>query len=711
MHYRLSTLITSGMESAGRVRPFASGRSARSPDRVRRSVLALAMSLGLCMHSESSLAQTSPGAGLRPVGCESFGITESPPEVKCGYVDVPLRHDDPGRGTISLAAVVIPAQTSQPEPDPLFVAQGGPGGSTIETFAELLIHLPMYRPTVNRDLVLWDQRGTFHSKPALLCPEVAAADLEGVLADAPELSAVQQLEPYRVCGMRLAEEARDLSAFNTVENANDVALLARRLGYRSINFYGVSYGTELGQYLMRQHPEIVRSVILDAVVPTGFNLLTDVPFVQQRIGEKYFGGCAADPGCGGAYPDLATRFLAMLDRLDQDPVRLNVRNPAEPEGPAYVVELDGGLLGDALYQALYMQEMHPLIPYLVDRATIGDYQFIASVLLPSMLFDDTMSIGMYLTVVCAEYGDTDASMLSYTGLARRLEVSGKESAEAMLEICREWGIEHLDDAVHKAVVSDIPALLLSGDFDPITPPSFAAEVGAHLTNDYQVNFPSGSHGQAFGNSCADGLIQRFLDNPYTWPPGSCAQAQPDAYLLPHDMLIVPGLQGLVASPGEDGLSRVLRLSLPMLLGFALLATALPVYLIGGVVTRLRGKAVEHGIGAARTISVFAPWLICATAAVLAVFVYQFAQALAQSYQGEAALLYLGAISSEYRVIFWIATAAIGLLAGSVVTAMVLWACERRSPAGRVYFTILTLAAGAVVFSLSRLGMFVPPWGG
>mgnify|MGYP000264156979 CR=1 FL=1 len=99
----------------------------------------------------------------------------------------------------------------------------------------------------------------------------------------------------------------------------------------------------------------------------------------------------------------------------------------------YAVDLDGGLLADALYQALYMQEMHSLIPYLVDRADKGDYQFVASVLLPLMLFDDTMAIGMYVAVVCAEHGDTDSSDLSYAGLARRLEESGKESAAAMLE--------------------------------------------------------------------------------------------------------------------------------------------------------------------------------------------------------------------------------------------------------------------------------------
>jgi len=655
-----------------------------------------------------ALAQHSPSAAWQSTGCDSFGISEAPESVKCGFVEVPLRHARPHGPSISLATVVIPAQTSQAEPDPLFIAQGGPGGSTIDTFADVLINQPGYRPVLNRDLVLWDQRGTLHSKPALLCPEIAAADLQAVQANAVELSEAQQMRPYIECGHRLATEAGDLSAFNTVENANDVAAVAAALGYASINFYGVSYGTELGQYLMRQHPELVRGVILDAVVPTSFNLLTDLPFVQQRIGEKYFGGCAADPECAAAFPDLGSRFLALLDRLDAAPVRVEVRNPDAADGTAYAVDLDGGLLADALYQALYMQEMHSLIPYLVDRADKGDYQFVASVLLPLMLFDDTMAIGMYVAVVCAEHGDTDSSDLSYAGLARRLEESGKESAAAMLEICRAWDIEPLDNSVHEPVVSDIPALLLSGEFDPITPPSFAAEVGASLARDYQVNFPSGSHGQAFGDTCADGLIQRFLDSPDTWPPGSCAQANPGDYLLPGDILVVPALQGFVSSANDAGLARVARLSLSMLAGLLLLASAIPAYAIGGLWVRMRGRVVQHGGGAGALLSVCAPWLVCGAALLLGIFVYQFAQALAESYNSEPALLYLGAIRSEYGHIFTYAFAALVLLAVVIVTAVTLWTGERRSRAGRVYFTALALAAIIVVYSLWRLGMLVLP---
>jgi hypothetical protein len=62
-------------------------------------------------------------------------------------------------------------------PYPLFMAQGGPGGSTIDTYANALITSPRTRPVRNRDIVLWDQRGTYYSRPALLCPELIAQDV------------------------------------------------------------------------------------------------------------------------------------------------------------------------------------------------------------------------------------------------------------------------------------------------------------------------------------------------------------------------------------------------------------------------------------------------------------------------------------------------------------------------------------------------------
>src|SRR4029434_6888208 len=125
----------------------------------------------------------------------------------------------------------------------------------------------------NRHLVLWDQRGTYFSQPRLLCREVQKL--------APDAAPVGFFMLHFVCGERLAKEAGDLSAFNSLENARDVDDVRAALGYEKYNFYGVSYGTELGQVLMRLRETHLRSVVLDAVVPLGFILVTDVPHVTM----------------------------------------------------------------------------------------------------------------------------------------------------------------------------------------------------------------------------------------------------------------------------------------------------------------------------------------------------------------------------------------------------------------------------------------------
>ncbi|MEZ4717057.1 MAG: hypothetical protein R2851_13380 [Caldilineaceae bacterium] len=93
-------------------------------------------------------------------------------DLRCGYVVVPERRQDvtdpAAVNTIRLAVVVLPATGAAPADDPLFVAQGGPGGSTIDVFTDLLLDSPLRD---RRDIVLFDQRGTLYSDPNLICTE------------------------------------------------------------------------------------------------------------------------------------------------------------------------------------------------------------------------------------------------------------------------------------------------------------------------------------------------------------------------------------------------------------------------------------------------------------------------------------------------------------------------------------------------------------
>ena len=219
--------------------------------------------------------------------------------------------------------------------------------------------------------------------------------------------------------------------------------------------------------------------MLDAVVPLSYNLFTEPAFAQQRIGEKYLLGCEEQPRCAAAFPDLARRYLALVDRLNADPVTVQVAAFGSLE--ARPVELTGDLLEDAVFTGLYMNAQD-LVPLIIDRADGGDFTYVTSLLLPLLLFDDSVAEGMHLAVTCADRGDTDADSAAFPDILPRLAESTREQARAGVEICRDWGIELLPRADLQPVTSAIPTLLLSGDYDPITPPDYAASILPHLAN-------------------------------------------------------------------------------------------------------------------------------------------------------------------------------------------------------------------------------------
>ena len=126
----------------------------------------------------------------------------------------------------------------------------------------------------DRDLILFDQRGTRDSVPFLRCEEhdpVALAELTGQTTPADALTA--DAAAYAACAARFAGAGYDLAAFNTLESAADVRDVVTALGYADYDFHGTGYGTRIGQALLRDLPTGLRSVVLDSVEPAARNTL------------------------------------------------------------------------------------------------------------------------------------------------------------------------------------------------------------------------------------------------------------------------------------------------------------------------------------------------------------------------------------------------------------------------------------------------------
>jgi pimeloyl-ACP methyl ester carboxylesterase len=673
-------------------------------------------------------AQTpARSAAWADADCSRFKIASAATDMTCGYVTVPLRHAQPTGPTIQLAVVVLPATDGQRQPDPLFMAQGGPGGSTIATYADYLHASPRSRPVTDRDIVLWDQRGTLFSKPALLCPEVAVAGLRAAMATSnpPDPNAP---DPSDVCGARLVAEVGDVSAFNSAENADDVDDVRRALGYDRINFYGVSYGTELGQFVMRQHPEILNSVVLDAVVPLSYNLFIEPAFAKQRIATKYFDACAADPRCNAAFPELGARYLALIERLDAAPVTVSVSPPGAvpadfptpapavtpgPEagsiaglfgGTPYRIRLTGELLEGALYQALY-SDTHDLVPLIVDRADRGDYTYVSSFVLPLVLFDDTFATGMWVTVACADRGDTDPTAVDYSTIVPRLADAARADAASEVATCRQLQIRLLPRADLEPIRSDLPTLLLSGAYDPITPPEYAATLLPDLPNAQHVIFPYGAHGQAVTSPCANRIVAGFIDSPLAPVDAACAAAQQARFLTEQDLITFPPMRRALAASGLSGLFGVALSAAPGLGSALLLGTALPFYVVGWLVGLLRRprpdtRRPDWTLGWSRG----APWFAIAAGVILNVFLIGLGLAFVTTLVTTQALLGLGAIPATWRGLFWLPPLLVAAVALMCVATVAVWKGRRRSLAGRLYYTILTLGGLVGVGTLFSLGV-------
>lgn len=265
-----------------------------------------------------SAATQAAAASFESAPCPSPVVAGFPeadlgPEFSCGYLTVPENRAHPDGRTIKIGVARAKAQSPDPGRDPLVYLTGGPGGTGIGTAQALVQQFGINR---DRDVIFVDQRGTLHADPLLSCPEIDHFLDESIGMSILAASTAQRdLDAVGACRSRLASAGYDLSAYNTTENAADIADLRRALKIDHWHVYGVSYASDLALQLLRDHPEGIRSVVLDSVVPPQTNAMTQFWPTAAEGYRALFEACAAQPGCAAAYPNLARDFTTTVQRL------------------------------------------------------------------------------------------------------------------------------------------------------------------------------------------------------------------------------------------------------------------------------------------------------------------------------------------------------------------------------------------------------------
>jgi len=427
-------------------------------------------------------------------------IAELEEEALCGTYSVwENRAARTGR-KIDLKIIVVPAQGADPAPDPVFYFAGGPGypatdgaGGTAEFLGEL---------RKERDIVFVDQRGAGGSHP-LKCPLPGGDDNpQGLLGD------LFPLEILRACLPELAAKA-DLTQYTTSIAMDDIDEVREWLGYSRINLWGGSYGTRAAQVYLRRHPERVRSAVLGGVMIMDGRMPLYIARKAQDSMEKIFDECAAEAACRAAFPNLRAEFRTVIERLRQGPVRQTVTHPKT--GKRIELSIAHGPFTTALRALQYSTGQAMRIPLYIHKAAEGDHSLM--ILQALRYFDDPdWAIGQYLAITCAEdvarFGPQDVPPL----IAGTFQ--GDDRIRQQVAACSFWPKAEVPADFWEPLRSPAPILILTGWFDPATPPEWAVEVGRDLPNSLNVVMRDGSHGPGglAKIECYGKLISNFIVN-------------------------------------------------------------------------------------------------------------------------------------------------------------------------------------------------------
>jgi len=185
--------------------------------------------------------------------------------------------------------------------------------------------------------------------------------------------------------------------------------------------------------------------------------------------------------------------------------------------------LDGDRLLEVLIDAFYDWDAIAGLPRLIHEAANGndDRLKAAASTYFSSLLDETISDGMGLSVTCREEYPFEQGAPIAAAIKANPRFARLTETDSTLAACPIWGVGRSPAIEALPVTSDVPAMLLSGDYDVVTPPAWAASAAGHLAHGHLVTFPGIGHGILASDQCADAVVAAFLKAPRDEPKAAC----------------------------------------------------------------------------------------------------------------------------------------------------------------------------------------------
>ena len=454
---------------------------------------------------------------------------------RCGFLTVPENYTHLQSEIIKVPFLVIvpEAQVFDKTLDPLLITGGGgPGNALLGNHHYQIIDdefwtYEEFSVADGRLLMILENRGAGLSQPGLDChyqPEIFEGNFW-----------TEVMKADFACGDNFLSAGVDLSQYNVRNAAMDIEIFRRLYGLlgattAQLNLYGISYGTRIAMYYERLFPDRTRALILDSVAVTEKDSLDEELDYAQRSLDLVFSKCRSDTHCHETFgPELESGFYEYLAQVDSKNLKLDISWPGRTQPLS--VPLTSSLIVNVIHDALYSNETIAAIPLTVSSMINGSTDRIKAALKEHIhgysslyAFSDTA----FLTYLCYDEDYTGKSQNNLSALRLYRYWDLHQGRHYMDSVCSNFGLTTSQSTLLDRYTSDTPALLLSGELDPVTPPSTANRAAKNFSYHWNIVRKNVSHDVISHSGCSRFLASWFIYHPQEDLDNRMKECDPEA---------------------------------------------------------------------------------------------------------------------------------------------------------------------------------------
>ncbi len=428
-------------------------------------------------------------------------------EAESGWLAVAENRTKANNKIIKLPFYRFKSRSDNPG-SPVIYLSGGPGDSGI-TEGKGQLHWVLDALRENADVIIFDQRGTGMAKPSLVMKGNFNLPLDQPLdskaSDEALRKTVESMAEF------LKKQKIDPSAYNTMENANDIKELIEALNYQKANILSFSYGTHLSLALMKYHPQVVDKAVM--ISPNGLDQRWRSPKNIEAQFESIQKLIDSDSLLLAAYPQFMEDVHSVFQSLKNKPMSTEI----DWEGKKEKVVI--GKMDMAVIHALSMGNTENMTRIGLSYQGIlnGNFSAIGEALVETLKRRPIGNVMTYLMSSASGQSDTRKAQIE-------ADLQETEFGDAMnypfnrLDFQKALGSTPLGNDFRSTFTSEIPTLIISGESDVRTSVEDAKKIKEQFVNVNHQIIPLSSHSVLYySTGVIEGISSFFNDGTYPDP--------------------------------------------------------------------------------------------------------------------------------------------------------------------------------------------------